>query len=489
MTPFVRRTLALGTALVVVALLLVPVSTIGLGGLPSTRLVSLGAQLGASSALNSPRTIAGTSNLSFVETGLPGGTAWGVSLSAEPRNGSHTQFASSNTTVVSFAVATGKYGFLVPNATTASALYLASPSNSTVTVNTATVTVNITFRLVPLYALEFSESGLPNGTSWEVRLTNASIGTYNGASNSTTLALDVPAGVYQYWVESSPSANVFYTASPANGSVTIPAVGSIAVTFTLETSYTVSFAERGLPSGSVWYTGVNWTTNGVYRGEGEDTANATISFQLPNGTYHYLIEGPLHYRLKSPAPAGMILVNGTSLLENVTFTGGKTFVLTFAEKGLSSGQKWCVETSGLTLCTTGKSEEFADLTPGAYTYAVISPFVGQTITGKVGKETVALTEGVPQELNLTKSTTVALLFAYPFTITFAQVGLTAGTWSVTIRGHTETASWNGSIQFSLTNGTYAYQVGPQVGYKQAGSPTKVVVPTSVSVTVTFTKRS
>jgi len=56
---------------------------------------------------------------------------------------------------------------------------------------------------------------------------------------------------------------------------------------------------------------------------------------------------------------------------------------------------------------------------------------------------------------------------------------------VTVRGSTRSNSSGDPIAFDLTNGTYGYTVGREPGYSSSGSPKRAVVPTALSVVVTF----
>jgi hypothetical protein len=196
-----------------------------------------------------------------------------------------------------------------------------------------------------------------------------------------------------------------------------------------------------------------------------------------------LISGPNGF---DTTGSGTIQV-GSNMTIPVSITMGRTVTLTFHEKGLVKAQQWCLSVDGYGQCATTSSVGFLDLTPGAYAYAVVSPLVGQNITQKVGLTT---TYGPAGTITLAKSSVVNLGFAYRYSVTLTETGLSTGSWSITIKGHTETALWNQTIQFNLTNGTYGYKVGAETGYKSLKSPSKVAVNgSSVSAVVTFVKKS
>ena len=79
-------------------------------------------------------------------------------------------------------------------------------------------------------------------------------------------------------------------------------------------------------------------------------------------------------------------VNGANLTVSVTFGKIQVLSITFKEQGLAPGTTWCV-TLGSTLCTSGRSIQFANVVPGTYSYSV-SPVSGYTIHPAAGTVTV-----------------------------------------------------------------------------------------------------
>jgi len=151
--------------------------------------------------------------VTFTETGLPSGTTWSVTL-----NG--TTVPSTSATIV-FSEANGTYAYTV----VAISGYTVNPSSGTMTVTGAGVVQSVTFTAQgpTTYAVTFTETGLPTGTSWSVSL--------NGATDSSTsnaITFSEPNGPFQYTVGSVGG----YTANPASGTVTVAgAAQAIGVTF------------------------------------------------------------------------------------------------------------------------------------------------------------------------------------------------------------------------------------------------------------------
>jgi hypothetical protein len=243
--------------------------------------------------------------------------------------------------------------------------------------------------------------------------------------------------------------------------------------------YAVHFDQTGLPPGKSWIVSVNGTV--------EPSMASTVSFELKNGSYPYLLIGPSGERVTGVASTGTIVVAGEPQTISLTFVKGATYRLLVAEKGLPHGARWCASVEAWERCSTGRSEPYLNLTPGTYSYALLSPTTGQQITIKLGRTVL----GPSGSIVLSKSTTLALSFVYPYRVTFTESGLAGGSWSVRTHGRTITNASGDPIRFDLGNGTYGFKVISIAGYSFTTSPWKVVVdglPTSVSVTFTATHR-
>jgi hypothetical protein len=325
-----------------------------------------------------------------------------------------------------------------------------------------------------VYPVTFQESGLPAGTLWYVNLTSGP--SYHGTTS--TLSATLPNGTYPYTVGTPDKT---YAAAP--GSFVVNGAGKTVDVSFAKQLYGLTITESGLPARTLAKDG--WTV--VLGGIRQWSTHATISFTgLANGTYPVLVTGPNGY-VETTGALTTVKVSGSTPVA-VAFAKGKTLTLTFTEKGLAKGQSWCVSIDNATACTKAASQKFVNLTAssvyGDYSYAVVSPLVGQHITAAIGKTTV-LTSG---SLDLVASTTIAYTFAYDYAVTFTETGAPSGTWSVTIGTTTLSNNTGEPIVFHLVNGTYSYKIGAIFGYKSSGSPKRVVVPTAVSVTVTYTKK-
>ena len=320
----------------------------------------------------------GKYSVTFVESGLPSKTSWSVTF-----NGS-TQF--STTTIDVF---TNDPNNTYPYSVGAVAGYIATPSSGSVTVNGANQTVSITFTpsAASTYAVTFSESGLPSGTSWSVTL--------NGAMKSGTgnIVFTEPNGTYGYAIGTVTG----YTASSSSGNVSViglPISLSIAFTSILPGSYTVTFQESGLPSGTSWSVTMSGSTI--------TSSTSSIAFGEPDGSYSFSVGSVAGYAA-SP-PSGTITVSGVAVSTSITFTAlpPGQYSLVFSETGLPTGTSWSVTVGTTTHSSTGSTMSFNEVN-GTYSYTV-GAVAGYQTTPSSGSVTV---NGVAKTMSIafTKAST------------------------------------------------------------------------------------
>jgi YVTN family beta-propeller protein len=137
--------------------------------------------------------------VTFTETGLPSGTSWSVTLA----NASNT----STTPLMTFSAPNGTYTYAVGRVPG----YTASPSSESITVDGTPVHAVIAFS-VTIYAVTFTESGLPPGTSWSVTL-----GVPTLSSTADNITFMEPDGTYPFSI--GPAAG--YAVSPSSGNVNV----------------------------------------------------------------------------------------------------------------------------------------------------------------------------------------------------------------------------------------------------------------------------
>jgi YVTN family beta-propeller protein len=165
-------------------------------------------------------------SITFIESGLPAGTGWGVTF-----NGTLT---TATTDTIEFNGTNGTYSF------TASPVrgYSPSPGSGNVSVAGNGVTVPIQYALLPppLYAVEFQESGLPSATSWSV-----TVGSNTLSGTASALWVNESNGTYAYIVGTVSG----HSAKPSSGDVTVDGAG-----LTITIQFNNSSSGGGGPGGS-----------------------------------------------------------------------------------------------------------------------------------------------------------------------------------------------------------------------------------------------
>ena len=472
-----------GIAPVLLAVIVIVVAiVVVVGGLFAAGVLKLGGGGGGPAAT--------TYSVSFLETGLAHGTSWTVTLS----NGD-TQ--SSTTTLVTFSEPNGSYSFSVG----AVAGYSSSPASGTFAVAGANVNRAVTFTAIPptTYTVTFTESGLPSGTSWSVTLNGAP-----ESSTTSTISFTEPNGTYSYTVGSVSG----YTASPSSGSVTVSGASvSKAVTFTAipPTTYTVTFTESGLPSGTSWSV----TLNGV----AHSSSTASITFTEVNGTYSYTV-GSVSGYTATPS-GGSVTVAGAGTSVSITFSSfhpGTQYQVTFAQTGLPLNDTWQaivysgilvdrpVPGTGAVQATSGLSGAILGVAAQGSSFKLSVPAGGYSFY--ITSVTNDSYQASPTFGNFTVTTgpvTVNVQFsATVYSVTFTETGLPGGAdWSITLDGASESASVGSPIIFSAMNGSHDYVVSTsESGYAPTepygsvtvnGQAATVSVTFAPAYTVTFTE--
>jgi len=297
----------------------------------------------------------------------------------------------------------------------------------------ATITETVT--ALPKNTVTFTESGLPLGTGWWVNITGQSA----LSSDETTISTALPNGDYTYTVA---SANKEYAASGGSFVVNGAAVPE-PVTFSLVT-YTVTFAESGLPSGAEWW--VNITGQSALSSNG--TSITSISTSLPNGSYVYTV-ATLDKQYSNSG--GSFTVNGSAVPKPVTFSL-VTYTVTFTESGLPIGTEWWVNGTVL-----GSHSSMADTIAvnepnGSYPYTVATT---DKEYAAAGGSVVVSGAAVP------KSVTFGLV---TYIVPFTETGLPSGTnWSVVLEGVSRDSTGT-TITFTEPNGSYSFTVLNVPGY-------------------------
>jgi hypothetical protein len=323
-----------------------------------------------------------------------------------------------------------------------------------VTVDGSPAAVRLVWTQV-VYTITFLEQGLPSSTNWSV--------TWNGTttwSETTTLVFTGPNGTYLYEIGQV----VHWSTSPYSGNVTVNGQDvTIFVNWT-RPSYTLTFTETGLPSGTEWSVTVDGKTYNL-------TSNS-LALSLPNGNYSYTIAKIPGWT--TPSYTGRVTIDDAAQTVTVPWTQ-VTYPLTFEETGLPTGQRWAVTVDGMTYDANSTSIVLS--VPNATYSFRLEAVPGWITTHWTGSVTV---DGASASVNV-----VWTAAEYP--VAFTETGLPTGTgWSVNCNG-ISVSGVNSTHLFNETNGTCAYTVGSVTGFIASPDSGSVTVAGSpISVTITFT---
>lgn len=306
------------------------------------------------------------------------------------------------------------------------------------------------------YRWNFSEVGLPSGTSWTVNVTGGPV----AGSNSSALSFEEYYGTYAY---SATSADPDYIA--LGGSFTLNGSSNRGTIVFSSGPYSVSFTETGLPVGIGWSVTLGTTSR--------SSTSPTISFTLPNGTYPYRL-GYVPGWTPSGV-SGSLTVNGKAVSEAITWSA-MTYPVTIVETGLPSGTGWWINVTGGPHDRSIASNLSLAEPNGTYAFGVSSENRSWTATGG----TFQVAGGATR--------TVVEFSVVLHAVQFTEVGLGAGTrWSISLEGRAN-SSTTGLVGFTEPNGTYPFAAGPVSGYQATpANGTLLVEGANTTQAITFTR--
>lgn len=287
----------------------------------------------------------------FVETGLPSGSSWSVTLcgSSLPSTSSTVTFSEPNGTC-SFSV-------------TGPSQYVPTPASGTVTIAGAGLALSVVFA-PPQYAASFTETGLPSGDSWSVTLSGvlqsseAATITFSGllATLSYPYVIGLPAGV---------------ASNPSQGTVATPS-GDVTIDVTIG------------PPRAVMFSGpdASWTWSVTVGGQTETSTGGTIAFAQPDGTFTYLAgpatstTGGVTCVAEPTNGNGMFTVAGGDVFISVQYdTSAPSCSAAVTFTGPSSGWSWSVTLNGVTQTSTVSTIVFYE-NPGTYSFSASNAYYG-----------------------------------------------------------------------------------------------------------------
>jgi hypothetical protein len=393
----------------------------------------------------------------FVETGLPLGSNWGVTI------GGHSENSSSS--AIAFTEPNGTYAFTIAT----EAGWAASPPNGSITVNGSSTRTTIawTASASVLYAVDFFENGLTPGTAWSVQL-----GTATNSSTGGMVSFFEPNGTYAYSIPSVGN----WTPVPDTGQVNVS--GSpvpVTLNFTGVEQFTVTFTATGLASGLAWSVNLSGIGTVV-------TTTGLLDFSVPNGTYAYRVE-PVTGWTATPT-SGPVTVSGASPAPIAIAWSPKnaTVPVTFPESGLPVGTSWSVSLAGVqestSVSVTSSSITF-EVQNGTYEYTILP--VSGWIPSRTGGG-VTVSGSATTVARITWTVAPAALYA----VTFSESGLPSGvTWTVSLNG-TPVVGSASLLIVQERNGTYGYTVSVPSGYAANLTSGTILVhgaPVAVALTI------
>lgn len=436
-----------------------------------------------------------TYNVSFIESGLPAGTLWSVSLNGATNN--------SSTSTITFIESDGTYAYSVQ----AVSGFVAQQPDGNLTVNGSNLSLSVVSSpAVPsAYYVQFFEQNLPFNELWNVTLNGS-----RQSSTTTSVTFSEPNGTYNFSVDASGG----YTAYPSTGSVAVN--GSYAgVTITFYTNTTtvcdVNFTSVNLRSGASFSLLVTNASNRSGYYFININSGSTMLVYLPAGSYEYSA-GEVVY-LFPPGGSSNPVVESVTYVHYLNVTASTNvstyfpllYNISFEETNLPLGTQWSLLGSNdnafgfvfesqpvlpgpnpyvvfnTTLANAGSAQQppNAFLPNGSYFYRGL---VNSSVASATASGTFNVT-GSPEFVTVDFTSTVK-----SYTVTFEESGLQPGTsWNVTLDGVTE-ASNSTNLTFNAISGTYQFSIGTVSGYYSLPFAGNITVNgTAVSQPVKFKK--
>ena len=382
-------------------------------------------------------------SVTFAEAGLPSGAMWSATI-----DGIYSQ---TTLGALSFSLPGGTYIYHLSSAGS----YVPINAVGVISVSKSNVSVSVIFEKFD-YSVTFQEKNLPVNTEWSVSIDNQVF-----TSNGTGISVVLSNGTYSYRMIQQG----YYIPVNSNGQITVSGENiTMSIAF-VSTIYELSFKQTGaLPSGTP-FTVLLENITGVQASYSTTTSYNNVS--LVNGTYSFtLLESDFYVAIPS---TGTVSIDGSNVSIDVAYEIFK-YTVTFTENGLPSGNTWNVtllSSLGQTfsLNTTTSSLSF-DLVNGTYSFQIISDnktFSPNPISGSI------VVNGEPQNIAVQFSKVL-------YDLDFSEKGLPKNTtWQVSINNVTYSSNKSSSINITLTNGTYSYEVLNVTGYTVSPQIGKIVV--------------
>lgn len=367
-------------------------------------------------------------NVTFLETGLPAGTTWSVTL-----NGTTQSTVNDSLT---FAEKDGNYSYLigdVPGWHQSTVAYSGS-----LEVNGSDLTLPILEFFAENYSVSFEETGMPVAAGGGVDFDSMGVTPF-GPGGTLTFS-ELANGTYNYTVA---NASGYSLVSTTPGSPLTLDGENLSVTVTFEASYNVTFSESGLPVGSTWSVTVNGGTM--------NTTSPTLTFSEGNGTFPYSIEDIAGWHQTTLPYSGSVEVIGMDVAEPTLEFSPMNYSVTFVETGMpvSAGGGVAFNGGSVQPFNLGGVLAYTGLTNGTYPYFIAN-----------GSGYALLSAGPPSPLVVEgQDLSVTVVFHALYAVTFTESGVPlASTWAVTLNGNASgpLPGSQSMTTFFVGNGSFAY---------------------------------
>jgi YVTN family beta-propeller protein len=212
-------------------------------------------------------------------------------------------FTSDLLSVINSTTATGVGGYPVGTGPVAVAVDPTTGSTFVANYDSGSLTILARPVVLPSFNVTFAESGLPHGKHWSVA--------FDGLLQSTTgtaLTFSVPDGNYTYFVTGPSGFGV--SGIPSEGGIQVSGANQlISLVFTRGATYTITFHEAGLSSGTTWC---------VVFGAEVCTSSADLAFKnLTSGSYAFNVVPIVGYTVQPSS--GTVHLAGASLRVKISF--------------------------------------------------------------------------------------------------------------------------------------------------------------------------
>ncbi|MGA7923997.1 MAG: hypothetical protein WCA77_08485 [Thermoplasmata archaeon] len=234
--------------------------------------------------------------IAFVESGLPNGTAWSVSL-PNASHGAPLTITSVTSDLVVPAEEPGMYGYI---AKSGSPEYHALSAADGFSLLGPGLVVPIQFAPV-VFPVTWEENGLGPNLSWSVTVGDQVL----GSSGAWTVG-HLMNGSYEYEI---PSVDGFVSDHPSATFSVSGAGVAILVSFT-QAAFSVSFSTGGLPAGATWTIRLGNSTL-VER-------STMVRFSEPNGSYTFNVTAPAGFAA-NPSH-GVLVIQGQAIVIATSLT-------------------------------------------------------------------------------------------------------------------------------------------------------------------------